>query len=243
MKYIQRLWRPAAAEFYRDFVIPQRPVLLGGMVSEWPAVSRWKPHYLKEVFGDSQIQVMAGRDADPRYEPNCEAHRQMMPASWYIEHAFNGRGNDTYLVANNKLMETQAGRTLLGDVIQWPGFLEPLHPCRAGGNVFLWFGPKGTVTPLHHDIPDILLCQVIGAKRMAMIAPSQKPYLYNSVGVYSDVDYEAPDLMKFPMFAAAEALEFTLMPGDALFIPAQWWHFVKSLSASMSVSFTNFVRQ
>jgi ribosomal protein L16 Arg81 hydroxylase len=32
-----------------------------------------------------------------------------------------------------------------------------------------------------------------------------------------------------------------LEPGEAIFIPVGWWHHVKSLEVSISVSFTNFV--
>ena len=30
-------------------------------------------------------------------------------------------------------------------------------------------------------------------------------------------------------------------PGDLLFLPVGWWHYVKGLSISMTVTFTNFV--
>jgi mannose-6-phosphate isomerase-like protein (cupin superfamily) len=32
-----------------------------------------------------------------------------------------------------------------------------------------------------------------------------------------------------------------LEAGEALFIPANWWHHVRSLKASINVSLTNFV--
>ena len=45
------------------------------------------------------------------------------------------------------------------------------------------------------------------------------------------VDHARPDLERFPRYA--EALKhqqtFELLPGDALFIPSQWWHGVESL--------------
>jgi hypothetical protein len=242
VRHIERIFRPSRDVFFREFVRENKPVILAGMMTEWPAMTLWRRDYLKEVFGGADIEVMGGRDGDMRYEPNCEQHRRMMPATMYIDLAFDGAGNDAYMVANNKVMATTAGRTLVGDVVQWPDFLNTLHPCHAGGNIFLWFGPKGTVTPLHHDTLDIMLCQVIGAKRVAMISPDQKPYLYNSVGVFSDVDYEAPDFPNYPMFAAVEAVEFTLMAGDVLFIPVNWWHHVRSLSVSISVSFTNLLK-
>ena len=46
--------------------------------------------------------------------------------------------------------------------------------------------------------------------------------------VMSPVDIANPDLDKFPKFAQARRLECTLRPGDALFMPAFWWHEVQS---------------
>ncbi len=47
------------------------------------------------------------------------------------------------------------------------------------------------------------------------------------------VDFDAPDLERFPDFpeamAAAQVAE--LEPGDALYIPYMWWHHVRSLDA------------
>ena len=47
------------------------------------------------------------------------------------------------------------------------------------------------------------------------------------------VDLAAPDLARFPRFAAAAttALETTLEPGDAIYIPYCWWHAVQSLDS------------
>jgi hypothetical protein len=42
---------------------------------------------------------------------------------------------------------------------------------------------------------------------------------------------------KFPDFERAAYCETILAPGDCLYIPRGWWHYVRSLSPSFSVSF------
>ena len=42
---------------------------------------------------------------------------------------------------------------------------------------------------------------------------------------------------EFPGFLEAEYVEGVVGPGDMLYIPQGWWHFVRGLTPSFSVSF------
>jgi hypothetical protein len=53
----------------------------------------------------------------------------------------------------------------------------------------------------------------------------------------SQVDIDQPDHNKYPAFASAACVECVVAPGDLLYIPPMWWHYVKSLEPSMSCSF------
>lgn len=106
--------------------------------------------------------------------------------------------------------------------------------------VNVWFGPQGTVSPLHFDPKDNLLCQVVGKKYLRLYAPSESAKLYPVEGLLSNtsqVDVEDPDLANFPQFASANYLDCVLDEGEMLYIPPRYWHFVRSLSTSISVSF------
>lgn len=50
------------------------------------------------------------------------------------------------------------------------------------------------------------------------------------------VDVEDPDLEKYPKFAKASCMEWVLNPGDVLYIPALWFHNVKSMDFAVSVN-------
>ena len=103
-----------------------------------------------------------------------------------------------------------------------------------------WLGPGGTVSNLHYDPYHNLLCQVVGTKRVRLYDPAHSDALYPHAGLMcntSRVAVEAPDLKQFPLFRRAPFLEFELTPGDMLYIPPKWWHWITSLSVSFSVSF------
>ena len=53
----------------------------------------------------------------------------------------------------------------------------------------------------------------------------------------SPVSIENPDLSQHPDFERAVYTETLLGPGDMLFMPQGCWHYVRSLTPSMSVNF------
>jgi hypothetical protein len=109
----------------------------------------------------------------------------------------------------------------------------------------LWIGTRGTVTSLHSDPSDNLLCQVAGFKYFRLYALDQTPLLHattlrakntNSFGT-SPVRLEAPLPPEHASVAQAEYIEGLLAPGDMLFLPKSMWHYVRSLTTSVSVNF------
>jgi LPS sulfotransferase NodH len=232
-------WREdlGAGEFAEDFYSANRPVLLEGVAREWPARS-WTPGLLRERCGDIEVEVMAGRDDDPHYEINSLRHKRTMPFRELVDLVTApGPSNDVYLVANNHFFEGPQGRALLADVAPLPPFVDPTQ---LEGRCFLWFGPGGTKTPLHYDVVNVLFVQLYGRKTFRLASPDQHARMYNRVGVYSDIDLDHPDPERFPAFGDVQLFEVTLEPGDALFVPVTWWHEVRSVDASISVSISGF---
>jgi ribosomal protein L16 Arg81 hydroxylase len=234
---IERRQLLSREEFFVCYKAGSRPVIIVDGMKDWPAMTRWTPDYLDQVCGDETVQVMAARDSDANYEIHSDAHRTVMRFGDYVAKIkAAGQTNDFYLVAQNEFMKTAGARRLYDDIVAFPDYLDD----RRDGYVFLWFGPGGTVTPLHHDTADIILAQVHGRKRVTMIPATQNACVYNNIGVYSEVDCEQPDFIRHPFYRYADKFVFDLNPGEALFIPVGWWHHVRALDVSISVSFTNF---
>jgi lysine-specific demethylase 8 len=51
------------------------------------------------------------------------------------------------------------------------------------------------------------------------------------------VDLDNIDAKEFPRVQNLDFMDCILEEGDLLYIPPKWWHYVRSLSISFSVSF------
>ena len=236
---IERIPSLSGDAFRRDYLNTRTPVVITQMMDGWPAMTQWNQAYLTEICGEQSVEVMGNRDSDPLFELHCESHRASMRFADFAALAFSSTvSNNVYLVANNKFMATPGGVRLTQDIRRLPFLTETPNPSQ----MFFWFGPAGTITPLHYDVLDLVLTQVRGSKHCRLYSPDQKQWLYNTIGVFSDVDVEQPDLVKYPLFENAQVDEFDLLAGEMLFLPQGHWHQVRSLTPSISVSFTNFLR-
>jgi hypothetical protein len=108
-----------------------------------------------------------------------------------------------------------------------PDFVEPR----------IWIGNRIRVAP-HYDLMENIAVCLAGRRRFTLFPPEQVGNLYagpfelTPAGTpVSMVDPLAPDLERYPRYPQAwsNALQVTLEPGDALYIPYTWWHGVEAL--------------
>ena len=214
----------SSRSFLNNYYSANLPVVLTDVAHEWDAIKKWSPIYLGDVLGDAVVEVMTGRDADPHYEVNSRQHKTSMPFRHYLRDVASASYSDnTYLVGNNRLLDAPAATPLWEDFSIDRRYLDDSN---ARGKVFLWFGPAGTITPLHHDLANALFVQVYGRKVMRLISPLRSHCVYNNYAVYSEVDAAKPDLARHPKFERAHQLTVVIKPGQALFLPVGWWHHV-----------------
>jgi len=84
--------------------------------------------------------------------------------------------------------------------------------------------------------------RVQGANRIdsiPLIAPYDLPDLYNHQHCFSQVDLDHLDYDTFPHFRNIRVIDLVIGPGDLFFLPVGWWHYVRALDNSITMTFTN----
>ncbi|MBV8501964.1 MAG: cupin-like domain-containing protein [Paucibacter sp.] len=216
-----------------------QPVLLRGLVRHWPMVQAAQRSdasfcdYLRGFGADARLSLWRGApEIAGRFFYNAEFtdfnfRREVLTFGALLDELLAGTPDALYL-----------GSTAMDHC--FPGLREPNDlPALAGlaPHVSLWLGNRIQVAA-HFDQPDNIACVVAGRRRFTLFPPEQVGNLY--IGPLdltpagqpiSLVDHARPDLERFPRYAEAlrHAQTFELLPGDALFIPSQWWHGVEAL--------------
>jgi hypothetical protein len=155
-----------------------------------------------------------------------------------------GRGNLAGLIAGLREQENaerpyaMVAQGLIADR-HIPGFAKahPMPLVSASAEPRLWIGNAATVAT-HNDPIENVAVVAAGRRRFTLFPPDAEPNLYmgpkqpTPAGTpVSMVHVTAPDLERYPLFAEAleSAQEAELSPGDAIFIPRDWFHHVESL--------------
>lgn len=228
---------PDAGHFYRHHYEANRPAKLMGLIDHWPALSRWSLDHFAGVAGDAVVEAQVERERDPDYELAKDDHRRLVRFGELIEWLRGDTpSNDIYLTAYNNGTNA-AALSVLWDDMAPIALLDEARP-RDG---FFWLGPRGTLTPWHHDLTNNLLVQVMGRKRVRMAPPWAFARMRNSRHCFSDWSNEALPAGHGDS-AVPPVIETVIGPGEAIFLPVGWWHQVEALDLSASMSFTSFRR-
>lgn len=269
------LHRPTLTAFEKCMHEVKEPVLLTGILDDWPALEKWRS---KEYW--NQL-TLGGRRLVP-----VEVGRSYVDDDWGQQIVPFQQFVDEYIMVNNGKTGYLAQYDLfkhlpkLNREIITPDYCfldapppDPDTPVARGKmkadlkkmklvedevQKNIWFGPAWTISPLHHDPYHNILCQVVGKKYIRLYSPKHSSKLFPraedepaphgegtiDMSNTSCIDFAAMEVSpdeywdeQWPGIGEVPYQEMILEAGHALYIPVGWWHYIRSCSVGISVSF------
>ncbi|HEY1892734.1 MAG TPA: cupin-like domain-containing protein [Steroidobacteraceae bacterium] len=233
-----------AAHFRSEVVGGCQPVVIRGLVADWPVVQAacGSPARLKDYLAafdvGGRVEAYLGNpaiDGKYYYTPELKGfnfERRMMKLlealQMMVESAQRPDAPSIYV-----------GSVPTGNAL--PGFMAAnAMPLLAPGvSPRIWLGTRSNVS-CHHDTFDNLACVIAGRRRFTLFAPELIGKLYvgpidNTMAgapVSLAASADGPQDGEFPLFEEVrdQALRVELEAGDALYLPKLWWHKVESLA-------------
>jgi|HubBroStandDraft_1064217.scaffolds.fasta_scaffold223595_1 histone arginine demethylase JMJD6 len=218
-------------EFNREYRSPGKPVVIADAIEEWRARSAWTFDFFASRYGSDAVQA---------YKYKGDKYQQKDATQMRLDEYIHGVTTQDwnsfpYYIRDNWALllshpELAADYRFPHYFYDWFSLLPPFMRLRYPR---IFIGPKGAVTPLHVDIwrTHAWLSQLVGRKRWILFPPEQQPLLYNC-----KVEVERPDFDRFPLYRDVHPVECTIGPGETVFVPGGWAHWVVSLDATISLS-------
>lgn len=219
-----------------------KPALLQNTINHWPALTKWRNlNYILRIAGYRTVPIEIG------YNYTTDDWSQdLVKIKDFLIRQFSDD--------ESKTIEYLAQHELFDQIPQLSKDIKIPEYCCLTANgkskqkyydenvdIKAWLGPKGTISPMHQDPKHNILCQIFGSKKIILASsedtnnlyPHQSGFLNNT----SQIDADNLNYEKFPLIKNVKFYYLTLQEGECLYIPPKWWHYVKSLSKSFSVSF------
>mmetsp|Transcript_32351 Transcript_32351/g.84680 ORF Transcript_32351/g.84680 Transcript_32351/m.84680 type:complete len:559 (-) Transcript_32351:163-1839(-) len=220
-------YMPKPGEFYRDYVLPRRPVMFRGAQSGSTAVRQWTDEYLREHYGRTHVLIEAKYE-NRRNDPRRTTLRRFLQS----------------YDRENMYIVTETPAAMYKDVLA-------LNCLMCGSlavtteETNLWMSSGGTRSVIHHDADTLINCVVAGRKEwifadwehkfdFEMQQPRGQPS--SSGSDFSDIDPDRVDLTRFDKVRDIPWQHAVAGPGDCVYLPFRHVHQVRSFGRNIAVT-------
>ncbi len=209
-------------EFLEEYVYRNRPVVLAGLVDDWPAWQTWRREDLLRRHGETPIEVHRSADVI-EYMQRGDRPVQCIPLAEYV-------ATEMQAQEPQYLFKSLAGPRVEGEFSEpriFAGETFSFAEAERQERTFFYLGCKASGLSFHqHSAAWNAL--IFGYKRWFLLPPldihfhGQKPL---AEWMHTSADTESPG-----------AVEFLQRPGEVVFVPQFWYHATYNLTDCVGIA-------
>uniref|UniRef100_A0A0C9S089 Hspbap1 protein n=1 Tax=Fopius arisanus TaxID=64838 RepID=A0A0C9S089_9HYME len=221
----------------------QEPVIFQNIINNDLERNNWSRlslEGLRDVLGDKSLPFRTGKNSrtkEPQWDLNCPT--EALSIDEFLEKA--DKNHNWYYFDYKYMHQWFRDKPEVLSAVDWRSFGFE----KTGEDSTLWIGSKGAHTNCHQDsYGSNLIAQTHGRKQWLLFPPDSGKILqetrvpYEESTIYSRLNFFCPSTYEEDCLLKIERgpMRVVLTPGDVLFVPRGWWHFVESLEVSVSVN-------
>ena len=215
-------------EFEKNYLQPQKPVILRGLLKGTKAYDEWDFNYFKKVAGHLTIGVFENREED--LDKTMKVPHRKMKFADYLD-----------LIATTPTDLRMHLWNIFKDCPELMNDFEfpEIRTQFLKGFPYMFFGGKGSVARMHQDIDmsNVFLTQFEGKRRVVLFSPDYSKLLYRyPFNVHTGVNVVKPDYERHPGLQYVKGYECYIERGDTLFMPGEYWHYIEYAEGGFGMS-------
>ncbi|MBB6329423.1 hypothetical protein HNP24_000373 [Chryseobacterium sediminis] len=230
LKPVQKIKTINSKTFINNHMKPRIPIIIEDFIDpESPAFKKWNYEYFKEIAGDHRVNIYGSEldsldrvASDPIAQSTFSEYLDLIQST-PTEHRL-------FLFNLLKIKPELKNDIIYNDVTN--GKILKWLP-------FMFFGGEGSVTRNHIDIDmsHVFITQFQGIKRIWLFPWEQSDIMYKlPYNFHSLAQIRNPDYRKYPALLYLNGYEAVIHPGETLYIPSGWWHYIQYDTEGYSIS-------
>lgn len=227
---VQKIKKTDHKDFLSTYMKPAKPIILENFVDpESPAFKKWNYEYFKKVAGDHIVNIY-GSDLDSLDRVASKPIGQTSFAE-YLDLISSSPTEHRLFLFNLLSSKPELKNDIIYNDVTQGKILKWLP--------FMFFGGEGSITRNHIDIDmsHVFITQFQGIKKIWLFPWEQSDLMYKlPYNFHSITNIKEPDYREFPGLLYLNGYEAVIQPGETLYIPSGYWHYIQYETEGYSVS-------
>lgn len=230
LKPVQKIKTINSETFINNHMKPRIPIIIEDFIHpESTAFKKWNYEYFKEIAGDHKVNIYGSElDSLDRVASDPIAQSTF---SEYLNLIESAPTEHRLFLFNLLKIKPELKNDLIYNDVTSGKILKWLP--------FMFFGGEGSVTRNHIDIDmsHVFITQFQGIKRIWLFPWEQSDLMYKlPYNFHSLAQIKNPDYRKYPALRYLCGYEAVIHPGETLYIPSGWWHYIQYDTEGYSIS-------